>query len=142
MKQANPLEPNIAKVDNVDKQFFEMGLEINAPIKSLATLTIYNQQLANAIDSLTFSAALHMQNNIRHAKNNSKSSTFYCYFTQSNLHLGHIQGDIGLINNINNETTTLWQIIVKVSASTMSDADTKVRDNIIGTYYSIQLYST
>ena len=42
MKQANPLEPNIAKVDNVDKQFFEMGLEINAPIKSLATLTIYN----------------------------------------------------------------------------------------------------
>lgn len=37
---------------------------------------------------------------------------------------------MGLINNINNETSILWQIITKFSISIMLDANAKVENNI------------
>ena len=67
-----------------------MGLEINTTIKSLVTLTIYNSQLANAIDSLAFSKASHIWNSIRHANDNSKSFTLHRHLIQSNSDLGYI----------------------------------------------------
>lgn len=39
---ANPLKLSNTEVDNINKQFFEIRLEINTTIKNLATLTIYN----------------------------------------------------------------------------------------------------
>ena len=54
IKQANLLEPSNIEVDNINKQFFEMGLETDATIKDLATLTIYNWQLIDKTNSLIF----------------------------------------------------------------------------------------
>lgn len=42
MGQDNLLKPSNIVVTNKNKQFFKMRLEINAIIKNLATLTIYN----------------------------------------------------------------------------------------------------
>ncbi len=39
---------------------------------------------------------------------------------------------MGLIDNIDNETTTLWQIITKASTLTISDANIEIEDNIAG----------
>lgn len=47
-----------------------------------------------------------------------------------------------LINNIDNEITTLWQTITKASSSITSDFHAKVRDNIIGGNNSVQLHPT
>ncbi len=142
MEQDDPLEPSNAAVDDEDEQFFEMGLETNATIENLATLTIYNWRSADATDSLAFPAASHMWNSIRHADDNGESSALHCHLLQSNSDSGNIQVDMGLINNIDNETTTLWQTITKASASTTSDANTEVGDDIIGTDDSIQLRPT
>lgn len=90
MEQANPLKPSNAKVNNVDKQFIEMGLETDAPIKNLVTLTLYNYQLADTTDSLAFPAVLHIWNSIRYADDNGKSSTLHRYFIQDNLDSSHI----------------------------------------------------
>lgn len=60
MKQTNLLKPSNAEINNIDKQFFEIKLEIDAIIKSLAILTIYNWQLADIIDSLAFSTVLYI----------------------------------------------------------------------------------
>lgn len=49
---------------------------------------------------------------------------------------------MGLINNINNKITTLWQTITKASISTMLDAKAKIGNNIAGYYNFIQLYLT
>ncbi len=49
---------------------------------------------------------------------------------------------MGLINNIDNKTTTLWQTITKASISTTLNANVEVGDNIIGTNDSIQLRPT
>lgn len=53
-----------------------------------------------------------------------------------------MQVDISLINNINNETTMLWQAIKKASTSTISEAEAKIGNDIAGNYNSIQLYLT
>lgn len=53
---------------------------------------------------------------------------------------GHILVNMGLINNIGNETITLWQTIIKASASTTSDANTEVGDNVADTDNFIQLH--
>ena len=90
IEQANLLEPSNTKLDDIDKQFFEMGLEIDATIESLAILTIYNWQSTNITDSLIFLAVSHMWNSIRHTIDNGKSSTLYYYCIQSNLDSGHI----------------------------------------------------
>lgn len=76
MGQENLLEPSNAIVDK-DKQFFEIELETNATIESLATLTIYYWQSADATNSPAFSATSQMRNSIIHADNNGDSSTFY-----------------------------------------------------------------
>lgn len=60
IEQANLLKPSNAKLNNVDKQIFEMGLETDATIESLATLTIYNWQSADTMDNLAFLATLHI----------------------------------------------------------------------------------
>ena len=57
MEQANPLELNNAEVDNVNKQFFEIGLETDTTIKSLATLTLYNWQSADVTNCFAFPTA-------------------------------------------------------------------------------------
>lgn len=44
---------------------------------------------------------------------------------------------MGLINNIGNETTMLWQNITKAFTSTMPDTDPKVGDNVTSTYNSV-----
>ncbi len=49
---------------------------------------------------------------------------------------------MGLINNIDNKTTTLWQTITKTFASMTSNANAKVGDDIIGADDSIQLCPT
>ncbi len=49
---------------------------------------------------------------------------------------------MGLMNNINDETTTLWQTITKASTSTMSDVKVEVGDNVAGNYDSMQLNPT
>lgn len=108
----------------------------------MATLTIYNWQLADVKDSLAFPTAIYMWNNIRHTKNNGKSSAFYCYFIQNNSDLGHIPGNISLINSINNKTTTWWQIITKASTSIILDADAEFGNNITGTHDFVQLRLT
>ncbi|MCJ1342680.1 hypothetical protein MMC31_000867 [Peltigera leucophlebia] len=142
MEQADPLKPSNAEVDNVDEQFFEMGLETHATVESLVTLTIYNWRSADATDSLAFPAASHMWNSIRHADDNGGSSAFHRYLIQSNSDSSPIQGDMGLINNIDNETTTLWQTITKASASTAPDADTEVGNDVADTHDSVQLRPT
>ena len=139
MEQANSLESSNIKVNNIDNQFFEIRLETNATIKSLATLTLYNWQLADAMDSLVFPTVLYMWNSIRYTDDNGKSSTLHRHFIQSNSDLCHIQGNMGLINNINNKTITLWQTIIKASASTMLDADVEIGDNVASTHDSVQL---
>ncbi len=105
--QDDSLDPNNAAVDK-DNRFFEMELETDTTIKSLTTLTIYNWRSADATDSLAFLTASHMWTSIRHVDDNSKSSALYYHLIQSNSNAGYIQVDMGLINNINNETTTLW----------------------------------
>ncbi|MCJ1345108.1 hypothetical protein MMC31_003313 [Peltigera leucophlebia] len=142
IEQANPLEPNNAEVDNVDKQCFEMGLETHATVENLVTLTIYNWRSADATDSLAFPKASHMWNSIRHADDNGGSSALHRHFIQSNSDSGHIQGDMGLINNIDNETTILWQTITKASTSTTPDADAEVGDNVAGINDFVQLRPT
>ena len=142
MEQDDPLEPSNAAVDDEDQQCFEMGLETDATIESLATLTIYNWRCADATDSLAFPAASHMWNSIRHADDNGKSSALHRHLVQSNSDPSHIQVDMGLINNIDNETTTLWQTITKASASTTSDANAEVGDNVAGADDAIQLRPT
>lgn len=79
IKQDNPLKPSNITINNKDKQFFEMKLETNTIIKSLTTLTTYNWQLPDVIDSLTFLAVFYMWNSIRYIDNNSKSSIFHYY---------------------------------------------------------------
>ncbi len=46
---------------------------------------------------------------------------------------------MGLMNNINDKTITLWQTITKISTSTMSDTEAKVGDDVAGNYNSMQL---
>ncbi len=43
------------------------------------------------------------------------------------------------MNNINDETTMLWQTITKASALTMSDVEAEVGDNVADNYDSMQL---
>lgn len=57
-----------------------MGLETDITIESLATLTIYNWQSADTTNSLEFLTAAFMWNNIRHTKDNGKSSAFNYHF--------------------------------------------------------------
>lgn len=78
IKQTNPPKPSIAKVEDVDKQFFEMRLEIDTIIKNLATLTIYNWQSIDITDSLAFSAVSYILNIIKYIDDNSKSFPLYC----------------------------------------------------------------
>ncbi len=78
-----------------------------------------------------------MWNSIRHADDNGESSALDCHLIQSNSDVNHIQDNIGLINNINDETTTLWQTIMKASASTMSDVEVEVGIDIAGNYDSM-----
>lgn len=54
MEQDNFLELSNTAIKNKDKQFFEMGLEINAIIKNLATLTIDNWRSVKITNSLVF----------------------------------------------------------------------------------------
>ncbi len=107
MGQDDPLDPSNAAVDK-DDRFFEMELETDAIIESLSTLTVYNWRSADAIDSLAFSASSHMWNSIRHADDNGESSALYRHLIQSSSDADHIQDNMGLLNNINDETTTLW----------------------------------
>ncbi len=141
MGQDDPLDPNNATV-NEDDRFFEMELETDAIIESLATLTVYNWRSADATDSLAFSTASYMWNNIKQADGNGESSALHRHLIQSNSDADHIQDDMGLMNNINDKTTTLWQTITKASASTMSDTEAKVGDNIACNYDSMQLNPT
>ncbi len=76
MGQNNPLDPSNSAVDE-DDRFFEMELETDAIIESLATLTVYNWRSADARDSLAFPAASHMWNSIRHADDNHESSALH-----------------------------------------------------------------
>ncbi|MCJ1349552.1 hypothetical protein MMC31_007793 [Peltigera leucophlebia] len=142
MEQADPLEPSNAEVDIVNEQFFEMELETHATVESLVTLTIYDWQSVDATDSLAFPAASHMWNSIRHADDNGGSSALHRHLIQRNSDSGHIQGDMGLINNIDNKTTTLWQTITKALALTTLDGDAEVGDNVADTHNSVQLRPT
>ena len=78
MGQDNLLDPSNATIDK-DNRLFKMELKIDATIKSLATLTVYNWQSADITDSLAFPVASHMWNNIRHVNSNGKSFAFHCY---------------------------------------------------------------
>lgn len=78
MRQNNPLKSSNIVI-NKNNRFFEIILEINTTIKSLATLIVYNWQSADATDSFIFSTALYIWNSIRHTYNNDKSSTLYCH---------------------------------------------------------------
>lgn len=49
---------------------------------------------------------------------------------------------MGLINNIDNETTILWQTIIKASTSITSDANAEVRNDIASADISVQLRPT
>lgn len=73
MKQNDFLEPSNVIVNNKNKKYFEMGLEINAIIENLATLTIYNWRLANTIDCLIFLTVSYIWNNIWYVDDNGKS---------------------------------------------------------------------
>ncbi len=42
------------------------------------------------------------------------------------------------MNNINDETITLWKTITKASTSMMSDAEAEFGDDVAGNYDSIQ----
>ncbi len=132
------MDPSNAIVDE-DDRFFEMELETDATIESWATLTVYNWRSADAMDSLAFPAVSHMWNSIKHVDDNGKSSALHCHLIQSNSDADHIQDNMGLMNNINDETPTLWQTITKASASTMLDVEAKVGDDVAGNYNSMQL---
>lgn len=119
-----------------------MILETNTTIKNLAALTIYNQQSADATDSLIFPIASHMWNRIRHVDDNSKSSALHYHFIQSNLDSDHIQVHMGLMNNIDNKTITLWQTITKAFTLTIADASTEIRHDVAGVDNSLQLRPT
>lgn len=80
-----------------------------------------------------------MWNSIWHANDNGKSFTFHYHLLQSNLDSVHIQVDMGLINNISNKTTILWQTITKASTSIISDINVEVEENVAGTDNSIYL---
>lgn len=60
IKYANLLKPSIFKVNNINKEFFEIKLKINAIIKSFVILTFYNWQLADAINRFAFFPALYI----------------------------------------------------------------------------------
>lgn len=47
-----------------------------------------------------------------------------------------------LMNNINNKTTMLWQIITKVFTSTMAETTIEIGDNIAGVDNFLQLRLT
>lgn len=49
---------------------------------------------------------------------------------------------MGLMNNIINETTTLWQTITKAATSATSDANAEVGDDVVGAHDSLQLRPT
>ncbi len=87
--QDDSLDSSNAAVDE-DDRFFEMELETDATIKSLATLTVYNWRSADATDSLTFPVALHMWNSIRHADDNSESFALHRHLIQSDSDTGSI----------------------------------------------------
>ncbi len=142
MEQDNLLEPSNTTINDENEQFFEMELEIDATLKNLATLTIYNWQSADATDSLAFSAASNMWNSIRHANDNGKSSALHHHLLQSKSDSSYIQVDLGLINNIDNETTTLWQTITKVFILITLDANAEVRDNVADANNFIKLRPT
>ncbi len=78
MGQDDPFDPSNVTVDKNDR-FFEIELETDAIIKSLAILPVYNWQSAGATDSLAFPTASYMWNSIRHANDNGKSFAFHCY---------------------------------------------------------------
>lgn len=63
--------PNNAKVNDIDKSFFEIKLETNINIKSLAILTIYNCQSAKAINSIIFPIISHICNSNKHVTDNN-----------------------------------------------------------------------
>ncbi len=46
------------------------------------------------------------------------------------------------MNNINDETTILWQTITKAFTSMMSDVKANIGNNVAGNYNSIQLHLT
>lgn len=137
--EENVMEQDNAKVDDVDEQSFEMGLETDATIESLVTLTVYNWRSTDATDSLAFPAALHMWNSIRRADDNGESSALHCHLTQSNKDSGQIQASMGLISKIENDTTTLWHTITKAAASTTQGAAEEVGDDLNDCHESIQL---
>ncbi len=90
MEQEDLLEPSNVAVDDEDEQFFEMGLETNAIIENLVTLTSYNWRSADAMDSLAFPAASHMWTSLRHADDNDESSALHYHLLQSNSDSGNI----------------------------------------------------
>lgn len=77
MENDNIMEPANTEVDNIDKQFFAIRLNINITIKSLVILTIYNWQSIDITDSFAFLTFSHISNSIRHIVNNREFSTLY-----------------------------------------------------------------
>lgn len=124
------MKSNNTTINDKVEQFLEIGLETIVTIETLATLTIYNWRSVDTIDNFIFSTTSYIYHNIRYADDNDKSSTLHCHLIQSNSDLSHIQVDIDLINNIDNEIIILWDFITKTSISIMLDTNTEIRDNV------------
>lgn len=60
IKYANLLKPSIFKINDINKEFFEIKLKTNAIIKSFVILTFYNWQLADVINRFVFFPALYI----------------------------------------------------------------------------------
>lgn len=81
-------------------------------------------------DSLAFPAASHMWNNLGHADDSGESSSIHCHLIQSHSKSGQIQASMGLISDIENDITTIWQTITKAIASTTQDLAEEIGDNV------------
>lgn len=73
------MNPDNIKIDDINKQCYNMKLDTDTSIENLVTLTVYNWQSTDKMDSLVFFAVSHMWNSLRHINNNRESSAIYCY---------------------------------------------------------------
>ncbi len=100
------MNPDNIRINNINEQCYDMGLDTDASIANLVTSTVYNWQSTDAMDSLAFPAASHMWNSLRHADDNGESSAIYRHLIQSHSKSGQIQANMGFISDIENDITT------------------------------------
>ena len=106
------------------------------------TLTIYSWQFSNSNECLAYLVAFHIWNSFRYTNNNGKSTILYHDLTISNIGSTQVNIKMGLISNIENETTILWYIITKTVVLSTLEIAREVGNDINDGYRSIKLFFT